>query len=192
MTPVNQAGYFLVQTLFDLYIMTFMLRFILQLVRADYLNPLSQFIVKVTNPLVVPLRRIIPGFLGIDWATLIVLSLLSASKLSLLFFIRFSKLPDALGLVVWTCGDILSLTIYIFFFAILIQVLMSWVAPMGNPLTGVLHRITNPLMRPARKVIPVIGGFDISPIPVMIVLQLLIILIATPLVQSGLQLALAR
>src|SRR5690606_16383215 len=98
------------------YIMTFMLRFILQLVRADYFNPLSQFVVKVTNPLVVPLRRIIPGFLGIDWATLIVLTLLTCAKLLLLFFILFNKLPNALGLLVWSLGDILSLTIYVFFF----------------------------------------------------------------------------
>ncbi len=190
MGPLQNASSFLIQTLFDLYLLTLLLRFILQYLRVDYYNPFTQFIVKVTNPIVVPLRRFIPGLWGIDFATLVAILVLTLVKITLITLISLHKLPSPLGLLVWSAGNISGLTIKLFFYAILANVILSWVAPMAySPVTVILKRLTDPLMQPARKYIPQIGGFDISPIPVIIVLQLLIMLLAEPLTHQGISLA---
>jgi YggT family protein len=190
MGPLQNASSFLIQTLFDLYLFTLLLRFILQYLRVDYYNPFTQFIVKVTNPVVVPLRRIIPGLWGIDFATLVAILALTLIKITLITLVSLHKLPGPIGLLVWSAGNISGLTIKLFFYAILANVILSWVAPMAySPVTVILKRLTDPLMRPARKYIPQIGGFDISPIPVIIVLELLIMLLADPLTQQGISLA---
>ena len=99
-------------------------------------------------------------------------------------------LPGPIGLIIMAFGDILGVVLSVFFFAIIISVILSWVSPRQyNPLTEILHLITEPLLRPARKIIPPIAGFDISPIPVLIILQFLTMLIANPLMNTGLRLA---
>lgn len=188
MAPIQNASAFLVHTLFDIYLLILLLRFVLQYLRVDYYNPFTQFIVKATSPLVVPLRRVIPGFWGIDFATLFPIVALTALKVSLVMFISLHKFPSATGMIIWTLGELFSLTINLFFYAILLSVILSWVAPLTHsPLAPILYRLTEPLMKPVRRVIPPIAGFDISPIPVMIVLQLLKILIADPLTLTGFQ-----
>jgi len=190
MTPVNNAIEFLLSTLFDLAIICFLLRFIFQVFRADFFNPLSQLIVKVTNPLLIPLRRIIPPVRMLDSACLIIIIALTSIKLACLFGLKFQKFPAIFGLIIWSLGELFTLTTYVFFFAILLQAVLSWVNPTGqNPISGLLHRLTAPLMQPVRRIIPPVGGFDITPIPVIIILQLLIILIGSPLSQSGLIMA---
>lgn len=191
MSPFNQAGIFLIQTLFDLYLMMIMLRFLLQVFRAEFYNPISQLVVRLTNPLLIPLRRVIPGFKGIDWSSITLLLIVTIIKLTLVCLIQFHRLPSIPGLVVWSVGDLVGLTIHIFFFAVLIQIIASWIAPSShNPALDIIRCLTNPLMRPARKYIPAIGGFDLSPIPVIIGLQLLTILLAGPIIQVGAQLSL--
>jgi YggT family protein len=191
MSPLLQAALFLIKTLFDLYLFALLLRFIFQAVRADFFNPLSQLVVKVTNPPLIPLRRIIPGYKGQDMACLLLCLITCTLKLSLLFGIQFKRFPDPLGLILWSVGDLAKMTIYLFFFSILVQAVMSWVNPYGNhPLQGILVKLTSPVMRPFRRVIPPLGGFDISPIFAIIMLQILIIVVATPVVQTGLMLAL--
>lgn len=191
MSPLLHAALFLVKTLFDLYLFALLLRFIFQVVRADFFNPVSQLVVKVTNPPLVPLRRIIPGVKGLDMACLLLCFIICTIKLSMIFGIQFQRFPDPVGLVVWSLGDLAKMTIYLFFFSILVQAVMSWVNPYGNhPIQGLLMQVTAPVMRPFRRFIPPLGGFDISPIFAIILLQLLIILFATPMVQAGLFLAL--
>lgn len=186
-SPINQALVFLINTLFDIYTMIVMLRLLFQLVRADFYNPLSQFIVKITNPLLKPLRRVIPGYAGIDFASVFLLLLLVWIKLTALLFIQIGIVPDILGLLVWSLGDLLTLLLDVYFYAILIQILLSWVMPSGqyNPIISALYSLTNPVLSRARRIIPPISGFDISPIPVMILLKLLVILLANPVVQYG-------
>lgn len=190
MAPLQSASNFLIQTLFDLYLFVLLLRFILQYLRVDYYNPFTQFVLKATNPIVVPLRRFVPGLWGIDFATLIAVLMVSLIKITLLTLISIHKLPGPIGLVIWSLGDISGLVLKLFLYAVLANVLLSWVAPRSySPATVVLERLIEPLMRPARKFTPQIGGFDISPIPVMIGLELLNILLAKPIMEFGIKLA---
>jgi len=187
---IDNAFIFLIETLFNLYILILMLRMILQWVGAHFYNPVSQFIVKLTNPVVKPLRQILPPLKGVDLASMIILVALEFIKLFLVIWLKTQMLPGPIGLIIMAFGDILGVVLSVFFFAIIISVILSWVSPRQyNPLTEILHLITEPLLRPARKIIPPIAGFDISPIPVLIILQFLTMLIANPLMNTGLRLA---
>lgn len=191
MNPFIQVLHFLVSTLFDLYVFALILRFVFQIFRADFYNPLSQFILKVTNPLLIPLRRWIPGYGGVDVSCLLTCVVLSMVKLAILFWLQVQRVPDPLGLLVWSFGDLFKRTIYLFFFAILIQAVLSWINPYGNhPLQGILGKLTNPVVQPFRRIIPPVGGFDITPLFAIVLLQVLIILIAAPIAQVGMSLAL--
>lgn len=191
MDPVSQALYFLISTLFDLYTFILILRFILQYLGINYYNPFTQFVVKATSPVVKPFRRIIPGYKGIDFATLTVILILSLIKLALIWFITYKSLPFIPGLLLLVVGDIIKLTINLYFYAILAQVILSWVAPTSHsPVVEIINRLTWPIMRPFKRWIPPIGGIDISPIPAMISLQLVKILIANSLLGIGTAVAL--
>lgn len=171
------AGSYLLSTLFGLYIIIVLLRFLLQLVRADFYNPLSQFIVKATTPVLNPVRRIIPGLFGIDIASILLAYFLQYIENILLFAIKgFSVHP--VFLLWYSIGSLLTLLLYIYFFAIIIQIIISWVSPgTYNPATALIHHITEPVMRPARKILPPFSGLDLSPILVFVVLNLLIMFI---------------
>ncbi len=163
---------FVVRTLLDLYILTYVVRFILQLTRADFHNPLSQFIIRVTDPLVRPLRRVVPGLRGMDLATLVAVLLLQALTIVILASLVGLGIPNpasfAFFLVVRTVVTVLRL----YFFAILIWVILSWVNPGAyNPATALLASITRPVLAPVRRLIPPIGGLDLSPLFVIIGLQ---------------------
>jgi len=169
-----EAGDFLVQTLFGLYILAVLLRFLMQLTRASFYNPIAQFVVKLTNPPLKPLRRLIPGLLGIDIASVVLLIALKSLELALLGWIR-DFAPGLVPLLVAATVELVRLTIYVFFFAVIIRAILSWVSPYGlphNPAGDVLVSLTEPMLRPARRLIPPIGGFDLSPIVVLVALQL--------------------
>lgn len=172
---------FMIQVVFDLYIMVVMLRFILQLVHADFYNPISQFAVKVTTPALRPLRRIIPGIAGIDVASIVLMLLLKSIELTLIMLVS-GKGAQPLAALAFAIPDLLELGINFFLFAILIQVILSWVNPGNyNPATAVLHSITQPILRPAQRLIPPISGLDLSPMVVLVGLQLLKMLLLPPL-----------
>lgn len=178
---LSNAGVFLVQTLFGFIILAVMLRLLLQLVRADFYNPVSQFLVKITNPLVVPLRRITPGFRGIDLASVILLILLQLGELVLVALLN-GVMPRPAGLAVLAVASLLSLLINVYFFSILIQVILSWVSPgTYNPVAYLLYQLNEPILGRARRVIPPISGFDLSPVVAAVGLQLLSILLVAPL-----------
>jgi len=181
----GNAGIFLIQTLFGLYAGAVMLRLLLAMVRADFYNPVSQFLVKVTNPPLLPLRRIIPGVMGIDMASVVLLIVLQATKLLLIAAVQgFGIHP--LGLVVLTLAELLTLLLNIYFFTILIQVILSWVSPGNyNPAVALLHSLNEPLLGRARRILPPISGFDLSPILVLVGLQLLEILLIAPIQDLG-------
>ncbi|GMR07244.1 MAG: YggT family protein [Gammaproteobacteria bacterium] len=172
---------FLINTLFGLYILTFMLRFLLQLVRADFYNPLSQFLVKVTNPLLVPARRIIPGWGGLDVASIAIMLILQMIAQTLVILVYGASFTF-MTLLIMSIAQLVSLVLNIFFVTIIIQVILSWVSPNSyNPVVGLLYSLSEPLLRPARRLIPPIGGMDLSPIVVLIFIQLLQMLILPPL-----------
>ncbi len=172
---------FLIQVIFGAYIMVVMLRFLLQLVKADFYNPVSQFVIKVTSPPLRPLRRIIPGIGGVDVSSIVLMWILKSLELALIMVIGglgTSLLPA----LAWSIPELISLFINVFLFAILIQVIISWVNPGGhNPIIGLLNSITEPLLGPARRIAPPISGLDLSPMLVMIGLMLLKMLLLPPL-----------
>ncbi|MDG9923203.1 MULTISPECIES: YggT family protein [unclassified Pseudomonas] len=175
MSGFAEALIYIIQTLGSLYLLIVLLRFILQLVRADFYNPLSQFTVKATQPLLKPLRRIIPGFGGLDLASLILAILVQLVLMVVVVLIAGAN-PLAIGLqlLVWAIIAVTSLFLKIFFFAMIISVILSWVAPGSyNPGAQLVNQICEPLLAPFRKLIPNLGGLDISPIFAFMALHLI-------------------
>ncbi len=155
-----------------IYISAYVLRWVLQIARADFYHPLSQFIVKVTNPLVVPLRRILPGFLGIDWASLVIILLLTCIKVNLLTFVAHQTILPWQTITVVSIGATISTIINVYFYAIMLMAILSWIAT-NNPMFGLLTQIVRPVLKPFQRLIKPISGFDISPLFAIIALQLL-------------------
>ncbi|RMG37203.1 MAG: YggT family protein [Gammaproteobacteria bacterium] len=179
---------FVVQVIFGFYALLAMLRFLLQAVRADFYNPLSQFIVKATSPVLNPLRRIVPPIRNKDTASLLLAWLTLAIEIMLVLLIAGRGFQPLAALLL-AIPELVELLINIFLYGTLIMVIISWINPGGyNPAIGLLHSLTEPLLRPARSLIPPIGGLDLSPMVVMIGLVLLKMLLVPPL--KGLAVAL--
>ena len=175
MSGLVEALIYIIQTLGSLYLLIVLLRFILQLVRADFYNPLSQFTVKATQPLLKPLRRFIPSIAGLDTASLVlavlVQLLLMVVTLSLMGFNPVSVIPQ---LLVWSLIGVTSLFFKVFFFALIVSVILSWVAPGShNPGAQLVNQLCEPLLAPFRKLLPNLGGLDLSPIFAFIALNLM-------------------
>src|SRR5690554_3783162 len=171
---------FLVKTLSDLYLLTYLLRFILQWVRADYYNPLAQFIVRITNPLVVPARRVLPAIGGIDAPTLVVLLLLEGVVTWVLIKLVGVSVPPGQFLY-WVLLRLIMLTLWFYSIAILVYVILSWVGQShGSPVAHLLGDVVEPALRPVRRLLPPIAGLDLSPLLVLILLQALIIALPLP------------
>jgi YggT family protein len=187
MNYLSQAGLYLIQVVFGFYILLVLLRFLFQLVRADFYNPMSQFMVTLTNPLLKPLRRLIPGVFGIDWAAVVLLVALKLLEIYLIAWLLGFH-PWFAGALVLGVADLLKLTIYVFIVAILIRVILTWVNPYGtrHPLGELLYSLTEPLLYPARRLIPSVSGLDLSPIIVFVLLQLTLFLLVQPLQDAGL------
>ena len=162
---------FLIETLFDLYIIVLMLRFILQWVQADFYNPISQFIVKATSPVVAPARKLIPGVSGIDLATIIVIIVFIAIKIFIIALLS-GYTPTLLALLLTGIRDFITLVLNIFIFAIIIHAILSWINPDPyNPVSGILFSITRPVLEPFRSIIKPVGGLDLSPLVALIALM---------------------
>ena len=174
---------FLIQVVFGLYTLVVLLRFLLQVVRADFHNPVSQFVVRLTAPLLKPLRRIVPAVGRYDTASLVLAWLLKSVELVIIGVLIGvgSGIPIVL---LWALPALVSLTINVFLFAVLVVVILSWVNPQGyHPALLILHRLTSPLLAPARRLMPPIGGLDLSPVVVMVGLYQLEMLVVPPLMQ---------
>jgi len=163
---------FLINTLFGLYIVAIMLRFLLAVVRADFYNPVSQFLVKVTNPPLIVLRRIIPSTGKIDTSALVLMLILQLLSFVLISLLRGSPLA-AWPLLVLSLRELAELALNVFLFSIFIQIIISWVNPgTHNPVVSLLYSITEPVLRPCRRIIPPISGMDLSPLAALIAIQL--------------------
>ena len=171
-----QALEFVVSTLLKLYIITFLLRFLLQWARADFHNPLSQFIVQVTNPLVRPVRRIVPGIRGFDLSTFLIAFVLQVLSTALSTLMRFGVPSNIPLLLVASFIDLLLLQLQLFIMLIIGSVLLSWFAPY-HPVAAVLRSLTAPLLRPFQRLLPPIANLDLSPMFAMIALYALTILV---------------
>jgi YggT family protein len=165
MSPLQEIGILIIQTLGSIYLLIVMLRFLLQIARADFYNPMSQFAVKATNPALLPLRKIIPGVMGIDLASLVLALLLQYVVIQVSAFILGFGLINPLSVVIWGLVGTLALTVNIFFWSLIIMVVASWVAPQsGHPALLLVNQLVEPIMAPFRKIMPDMGGIDLSPI----------------------------
>lgn len=166
------AGHFLIKVIFGFVILMVMLRFLLQLVRADFYNPLSQFVVKLTTPLLKPLRRLIPGYGGIDFAAVVVMVALQLIEYVLILAL-LGKSMSVVGLLVFALIDLAQLAVMVFIVTIFVQVILSWIQPGGyNPMLAVIHQLSAPVLRPFQRLIPPFSGIDLSPMVALIVLFL--------------------
>ena len=179
MTGLNTAAIYVLQTLGSLYLLIVLLRFILQLVRADFYNPLSQFIVRATQPLLQPLRKVIPSIFGLDSASLLLAILVQLLVMALTLMLMGYGVGGLLAqLLVWSVIGVTSLFIKVFYFAMIASVILSWVAPGSyNPGAQLLNQICEPLLAPFRRILPNLGGLDISPIFAFIALNLVDMLV---------------
>jgi YggT family protein len=162
-----------------------MLRFLLQLVRADFHNPLSQFVVKATNPPLRLLRRFIPGLGGIDLAAIV---LMFALQMLMIWLIHVANARgiNIGGMLLMSLAELISLMLNVLLVAIIAQVILSWVGPQGyNPIISLIYSLTEPVLRPARRILPPISGIDLSPLLVFLVMQLIKILLIAPIADLG-------
>jgi YggT family protein len=177
---VKDAIFFLLNTLLGLVILAFVLRLLLQMVRADFYNPISQAILRLTNPLVIPARRIIPSWGKLDLPTLVIIVLLQWAGVLALWGLQNTlygtPFPGILPLLLFALLELLRLLLRFYFFALFAYALLSWIGPQGqNPIAGLLTRLCEPLLRPVRKVIPPLGGLDLSVLALLLGLQFLLI-----------------
>lgn len=172
---------FLINTLFGLYVLAIMLRMLLALSQADFYNPVSQFLVKITSPVLVPLRRILPSAGKIDTSSLVLMLAVQMLAILLILLLRGAGVPLA-TLVFLSLAELVSLLFNIYIFAIIIMAILSWVNPgTYNPVTGLLYSLTEPVIRPFRKLLPPMGGMDLTPMLAIIALYVLKMLVLPPL-----------
>jgi YggT family protein len=178
MFGLNTAAIYVIQTLGSLYLLVVLLRFVLQLVRADFYNPLSQFIVRATQPLLRPLRKIIPSLFGLDMSSLLLALVIQFLLMGLTLLLAYGMTGNPLQLLVWSIIGVTALFLKIFFFAMIISVILSWVAQGShNPGAELVNQICEPALAPFRRIVPNLGGLDISPILAFMVLKLLDMLV---------------
>lgn len=178
---LNQAIAFVVETVFDLFILSALVRFWMQALRAPARNPLAQFTMALTDFAVKPLRRMLPGFFGLDIASLVVAWGAEVVLLSIMSLLQGVELVigTALSVLLFLAlVKLLRLTIYIIMGAVLLQALLSWVNPY-HPLAPFFEALTRPFLKPFQKAIPPIGGVDITPVLVLIACQLVLMLPVT-------------
>ncbi|MCG6200771.1 YggT family protein [Psychromonas antarctica] len=167
---------FLVNTLFDLYLMVVLLRVWLQVARADFYNPFSQFIIKATQPIVAPLRKLIPSLGGWDTATILFAFAVACLKVVSLILIAGASLNP---MVILISGLVILLTAVfkLIFWVLILRAILSWVSRGQNPIEAVMIQLTEPLLAPVRRFIPPMGGLDLSMVVVLIGLQFLEMLV---------------
>ena len=175
-TGTNALSY-LIGTLIDLYVAAVLLRLLLQWVRADFYNPLCQFLVKVTNPVLVPLRRVIPSIRRLDTASIVlmlaleiisvwIISLIGSNAMTFQQIIAFSAIKLVMTLLVT------------YFFLIIVAVIVSWVGQrLHHPAIPLVYQLTEPVLKPFRRIIPPIAGIDLSPLFALIAIRFLILLL---------------
>jgi YggT family protein len=177
---MNDALYFVLNTLLTLVVVVFLLRLLMPVVRADFRNPVGEAVLKTTNPLVLPLRRAIPSRRRFDTASLLALLIVHFVKTIVLLLVRGAALRPETVIVAGLYGLLITV-IQFYFYAVLIYALMSWFAGAGrSPVGDILGRLCEPLLAPIRRVIPPIGGLDLSALFLLIALQAVLILLRAP------------
>jgi YggT family protein len=181
MGAIGNVGYLLVNTLGGLFILAVLLRFMLQVARADFYNPFTQAIVRVTDPAVRVFRRLIPGYRGLDFASLVLALVAQCICTALLMVFSGSGMPGVGLVITWSVVGLLSFILNIYFWSLMISIIASFIAPYsGHPALVLVRQITEPVMEPFRRLLPSMGGLDLSPIFVFLAIQIIEIVFIFP------------
>lgn len=177
MSVIQQIGLFLVETLLSLYITAVILRFLLGYARADFYNPLSQFLVKITNPVLVPMRRFIPPVGKLDTSAVVLAYVLTVIKMLLMLGI-VGQSANVFGVLIVALRDLLNGVIWVYIIALILMAVISWIGSAnGNPVVPLINSLTAPLLAPIRRVMPPVGMLDLSPMVAMLGLYILQIIL---------------
>lgn len=178
MGALQNVLYFLVSTAFSLYIGAVIIRFLLAISRADFYNPISQAIVKITNPALVPMRRIVPAVGKLDTAAIALAVGLKIISVFILLLIKGAP-ADFFTVIIYAVANLIRTVVWIYMIALIVQAIMSWVGnAYGNPVATLLDYLTAPILQPIRQYVPELGGIDLSPLVAIIGLQVVLILFA--------------
>jgi len=168
---------YLLSTLVDLYVTAVLLRLLLQWVRADFYNPVCQFLIRVTNPVLVPLRRVIPALGRLDTASVVLMWTLEFAATWLVIQLgpeRFTLLQ----IVVFSAFKLVATLLWTYFFLIIAMVLLSWLGRgLRHPVVPLVYQLTDPVLRPIQRVVPPIAGIDLAPLFALIAIRFLLVLL---------------
>ncbi len=189
-SPIQNAIEFIITTFFNIYISIVLIRLILQLVRADFYNPIAQTIYKLTNPIIMPMNKIIPRYRKLELSVILLALILQASELAIMLYIRGFHIPFTLntvsGLIVLGAGQLIDLAILIYMIATFILVILSWIQPRQyNPILILIAQIVDPLYRRVGRLMPNTGALDFTAMAIIFLLILSRILISEPIMQIG-------
>ncbi|HTX23507.1 MAG TPA: YggT family protein [Steroidobacteraceae bacterium] len=170
---------FIVDTLLSLALFVALLRLFLQWTRADFRNPISQAVVRLTNPLVMPLRRILPPIGKLDTASVVTVAIVALGDVAIVSYLHGYEMPPPLIWLREAAIEIVRVSLWTYFYAIFLYALLSLIAPGGySPVQSLLTSLCEPVLRPFRRIIKPIGGLDLSPLWAGIAIQALLILLA--------------
>jgi len=191
MNAINEILIYLLQMAIGIYLLAMLMRFILQLSLADFYNPISQFLVRATNPLVLPARRVLPARGRFDPASFVLAVILQLLGIVALLSLYGMPLPSISLMFAWAVIAVLGLLVKIYFFALLAMIILSWIAPgSSNPAIYLLYQITEPVAAPVRRLLPDMGGIDFSPILLFILINIVQIVLRNLAMGLGLHPAL--
>ncbi len=167
----------ILSALAGIYLLAVLLRFLLQIAKADFYNPVSQAVIRITDPAVKILRNFIPGYKGVDFSTLVLAFIVEALAICGLILVYGGSIPSMANVITWAFVGVAMFIINIYYYAIIASIIMSFVMmftgnPSPHPLLQLVWQLTEPVMRPIRKVIPPLGGLDFSPIFIFIAIQI--------------------
>ena len=181
----SDAGMFLVDTGIGLYTLIVLLRFLFGLTGADHLNPISQAVLNLSTPPLKRLRQIVPSLPGIDTAAVVLLLILEMCRIAGINLLSGHS-PAIVGLVLLSVGELLKLAVYIIIFSIFIRAILSWFSGAGyTPVLRLMHTFTEPMLKTFRRLLPVTGGLDFSPIALFIVFMVVLKIVVQPLLDFG-------
>lgn len=188
MTPLIQAGMFLIDTIFTFFILSVLLRVLFEAIGADFYNPLSQMVLKATNFLLLPMRRIVPPYKNMDYASVVLVLVLAFFKQGFLILLSTGTWGSPFGLLLLGASDVLNLLFYIYLFALIILTASTWLNfASNNPILQIAVQIINPLLRRVRNYLPTSTNSDFSPLVLAVLLILINLLIVQSIAHVGIQ-----
>ena len=187
MSAASEIGRYLADTIVSIYLVLVVLRGLLQAAKADFYNPISQFIVRATNPPLIVLRKVIPAGRRFDFSALVLALLVQIIGLIAVIMLSGFLPPNPLTVSLWAVLGVVGLVVNVYLFAMIAMIVVSWVAPGSrHPAVTLVYQITEPVMGPVRALLPSMGGLDFSPIVIFILINVIQIALRHMAVAAGL------